>query len=378
MNVESTANCSHRFQIVGLPGGGSVGMLVVKQSYDLGPAGCVLSPRQEEVFQSERLIDGRLYRDDLVYPKEGVDLVVIGDCVAPGGGKVLSLPVSIRLGSLHVEYLVSGDRHWTSDEEKRQDLSLEELLDELDEKGTHPAMSLPDPESFPQPPAEGADAGSDEDENQQEEEEAKTFHMTNSVPFSRMPLDWKHAYGGKSNYQVSWQDNPDGKGFVQEATGENQETDPGGVPLPNVEYADQLITSWKDQPRVAGCGYYPMLWGLRMRAGIHVREMKPPCILKTMFNQAHPDLVLDTFPTGQELTLTNMTQPSPLKVAIPSPSVAAELESDGNRTSLAIEWDLVCVAVERKRLNLVGRALFKYNPESEFSQTLRLSPLSGA
>lgn len=376
MNVENTATCACLARTIELPGNRSVGMVVIKQTFVLGSEGLELAPVQEEVFSADKTIAGRFYSSDILYPKKGVDLVVIGDCVAPAGTKATTLPVSIRLGTLQVDYQVSGDRHWESDEDKEpQTLSLDELLDRVSEIENPPPLTLPDPGSFPQPPE--SDGTEDEEGAPAEDEEEKTFRMSEPLPFSRIPLDWKHAYGGSSNYQSSFQDNPEGKGFVQASVTEGQPTDVTGVPLPNVEYADQLIQRWTDQPRVAGCGFYPMLWGLRLRAGLKVRGLKPPCILEEMFNQAHPDLNLLEFPQNQTLTITNMSQPSPLTIRIQKPQIAAEIEREGVRRVLSIQWDLICLSVERRQLVIVGRTLFKYSPDTDYTQTVRLSAGAG-
>jgi len=71
---------------------------------------------------------------------------------------------------------------------------------------------------------------------------------TEAVPFTELPLDWGHAFGGEG-----FAPNPAGKGARP------IETEHGPVqPLPNVEDPRQLVISPKDRPAPAGYGPLPV------------------------------------------------------------------------------------------------------------------------
>lgn len=72
------------------------------------------------------------------------------------------------------------------------------------------------------------------------------------LPFTRMPLDWSHAFGG-----ASFAKNPQGKGIAK--------VEEGIVPLPNVESPSRQIASPADRPEPAGFGAMPPHWPQRSR-----------------------------------------------------------------------------------------------------------------
>lgn len=118
-------------------------------------------------------------------------------------------------------------------------------------------------------------------------------------PFSAMPIDWKHAYGGPA-YKL----NPVGKGHgaSAERAGEVQW-------LPNVESPDAIVRTPRDTPAPAGFLQYDIAWPQRAeRAG----RIYDEAWLKTlfpgpsvdfdwlMFNGAPQDQWVDAFFRGDE------------------------------------------------------------------------------
>ncbi len=86
-----------------------------------------------------------------------------------------------------------------------------------------------------------------------------------------MPLVYERAFGGvdqKSKHpERDWYwPNPVGTGFA--VSRDNL----SGVPLPNVEYPDQLITSWNDRPKPAGFGAVAAHWQPRVGLAGHLRR----------------------------------------------------------------------------------------------------------
>jgi len=78
-------------------------------------------------------------------------------------------------------------------------------------------------------------------------------------PFLKMPLVYERAFGGidqKSSHpdrDWDWR-NPVGTGF---SIARDHLT---GTPLPNIEYANESVRSWKDRPRPAGFGAIEGHW----------------------------------------------------------------------------------------------------------------------
>ncbi|UQA59692.1 DUF2169 family type VI secretion system accessory protein [Polyangium aurulentum] len=76
---------------------------------------------------------------------------------------------------------------------------------------------------------------------------------TNPEPFTEMPIDWAHAFGGQG-----FDKNPLGKGFAP------VEGEGGKVhALPNIEFPDKLIVGPKDRPPPAGFSAYDLTWPQR-------------------------------------------------------------------------------------------------------------------
>jgi uncharacterized protein YjbI with pentapeptide repeats len=79
--------------------------------------------------------------------------------------------------------------------------------------------------------------------------------VSEPVPFTEMPISYANAFGGKDHAP-----NPPGKG-VSEVEGETGPI----IPLPNIEYADQLIGSPNDKPRPASLNRIDMMCDQRMQ-----------------------------------------------------------------------------------------------------------------
>jgi len=186
---------------------------------------------------------------DLCVPKPRGETLVVGSAHAPGGRAVEQCQVRLSIDGadgpvLDKRLQVTGDRHWT------RGLS-----------GLRPSAA---------------------------------------VPFTQMPLDWAHAYGGEGHAE-----NPLGRGAVPLPPGPD-----GSVihPLPNVEDAAQPILSPDDAPGPAGFGPLDFAWPQRAsKAGTYDDKW-----LKTrfpgfaddldmsMFNAALPDQWLKRFFRGDE------------------------------------------------------------------------------
>lgn len=137
---------------------------------------------------------------DFAIPKSRGEFLVNGIAFAPGGVPHPAVAVRATVGGTQKDLSVYGDRYWTG------------------RTATEPR------------------------------------------PFTQMPIDWAHAFGGKAHAE-----NPFGKGL--------DEVEIEGVPivpLPNIEAKNAPITSPRDRPLPAGFGPLDIGWPQRRRlAGTH-------------------------------------------------------------------------------------------------------------
>jgi hypothetical protein len=144
------------------------------------------------------------YDSDLVRTKTTTDIIVNGQVYAPNGQPVTELDIGFRVGTLTKLLKITGDRIW-------QDGSI-----------------------------------------------------TKPKPFTVMPIIYERAFGGfnpqsKETPASQWDmRNPLGTGFALSSEKLND------LPLPNIEYPDQLIKSWKDRPNPAGFGPICSHWQPRV------------------------------------------------------------------------------------------------------------------
>jgi len=135
--------------------------------------------------------------------------------------------------------------------------------------------------------------------------------LSEPVPFSEMPVSYTHAFGGKD-----YKPNPVGMG-IDEIEGETGPV----IPVPNIEYADQLIGSPKDRPRAASFNRTDMMCEQRMAyAGTYDQKYIetrmpgfPDDLDYKFFNDAAKDQWSTDYFKGDELyEIRNMHPTQPL------------------------------------------------------------------
>ncbi|MEX0731318.1 MAG: DUF2169 domain-containing protein [Aquisalimonadaceae bacterium] len=141
------------------------------------------------------------YEMDFAPFKPVADVLLVGDCHAPGGQPVTHCQAGLSIGSRSALVTVTGDRYW--------------------QVGLVRARA------------------------------------TEPVPFTRMPLRFERAYGGPDDPR-----NPIGTGFRAERLSMTSDT---ALLLPNIEHPDRLIHAPGDDPGPAGLGPVGRGWRGRMR-----------------------------------------------------------------------------------------------------------------
>ncbi|SAK72217.1 hypothetical protein AWB82_04414 [Caballeronia glebae] len=188
--------------------------VLVKATFDILADGTTsLAEKQESVL---RVAQPRgkfgesslIYESDILGLKPATDIVVNGHAWAPNGRPVASVDVGFAVGPVRKILRVFGDRVW-------------------------------------------------------ERTVMRGIAMSTPRPFSRIPLEYERAFGGWDRTASDLADhrlesrNPVGTGFVCNLAGLD------GTRLPNFEYGDRLIASWKDRPTPAGFGPVDCAWSPR-------------------------------------------------------------------------------------------------------------------
>lgn len=210
---------------------------------------------------------------DLPHLKLATDVIVHGHARAPEGTVAERLHVSMQVGSLRKDLVVLGDRTW-----QRSGLSA-------------------------------------------------------PAPFIRIPLDYRHAYGGvdPANPANWYEANPAGKGFSANPLALT------GRPAPNIEAPRALIFARTDRPEPAGLAPIPGHWPQRRRfAGTYDKaweEERLPLLPRDFdprfHQQAPPDQQVEGFLRGGEPVLLEGMHPrGPLRFDLPRVSLAFETEFD--------------------------------------------------
>jgi hypothetical protein len=253
------------------PDGAEVWVVAVKCTFDITPDGePVVSENQPPVlhtpeYSGEPGASSVRFDADLVRTKKTTDVIVIGHAYAPRGRPVAQMDVAFRVGPVQKVLAVVGDRVWGS------------------------------------------------------------VGPSSPQPFLTMPLVYERAFGGvdrRSDHpERDWEwRNPVGTGFA--VSGANLR----GVPLPNLEYPNERVSSWKDRPRPAGFGPISSHWQPRVAfAGTYDeawakgrRPLLPADFDDRFFQCAPSDQQAPSFLRGGEpVVLYRLTPDGELRFSLP-------------------------------------------------------------
>ncbi len=246
---------------------------------------------------------------DSPFPRQGTDVIVLGDAVVPRGQTSVATRVHLVVGEYDVAVNVFGDRVW------EKQLGATTLV--------------------PSPPRR----------------------------FQRMPMSLRRAFGGYATTEqgkVPNPNNPHGLGFYL------TKDDAEGKPLPNLELPDQPMRAWNDQVKPIALGPYPPSGGLRVEKICEVDAEKNQIRLhpeRGLFDRAHPLLGGKKLEAGMMFRLVGMTSPSPLEFQLPLCPVELVVELGGleHVRPLALEEILVDLRPDAPPMvELAYRKLFQY------------------
>jgi hypothetical protein len=275
------------------------------------------------VFREPVVVNGVTLSSELDYLKQGIDLLVFGEAVAPRRQKVTQLAVEVRCGPVRHAIDVIGDRRWV----RRGGLSRLRL---------RPGFSMSEPE-----------------------------------PFASMPLTNDRAFGGSplvDGRPCPHPANAEGRGYLP------LEEMVEGAPLPNLERPDQRIEMWRDTPLPA-CLFKPT--GLLLDAegpcsqkglgesgnmGEVTRRLYP-----RMLNQAVPALVCPEGQLGRTLSLSGFDPDGTMRFPLPpersdpgrwGPCVRATI--GGKRSRFPLRVVTVAAFPQQKAVAVTYLGLFRY------------------
>lgn len=262
------------------------------------------------VFEERHTCEGVVLPADLEFRKRGIDLVVVGRAVAPGGRAVPAMYVGVECGRLHHRLAVYGDRWWWN-------------------------------------------AGGGE------------LIATEPQPYTEMPLSNDRAFGGSALWDdipVPHAVNPAGRGFYLSAEqAENQ-------PLPNLEDPEALIRHWSDQPEPAVL-YKPQgvsvtgLQAERLPDDPDERAVAMAArMMATSFNASIPALVArSTADLGPQIQLLGFTTDGSLTLPMPprvGPVACAEVGA--LRARVRSRLSTLVVLPEQRAIVATYLCLFRY------------------
>ncbi|MDX2505189.1 MAG: DUF2169 domain-containing protein [Gammaproteobacteria bacterium] len=245
------------------------------------------------------------YGSDSHTGKPSSDIIMLGHAYAPNNQEVRQLDVGLSVGQVHKTVRVFGDRQWHNG------------------------------------------------------------RIIQPNPFKTMPMIYERAYGGEhivDGVSVAVEDrNPVGQGFL----GQRKIEDMNGMPLPNLEDPNNLITSISQQPtpacfavsaphwrpRSGYAGTYDDVWQTQRAPYL------PEDFDKRFFNMAHPDLIYPGFLKGGEaVEITNMHPRGTLKFALPHVKLYTIVSMAEHVVQPQLNLETVIIEPNELKLSMVWRA----------------------
>ena len=262
--------------------------------------------RDNDVFYGDPGVSSIRYEGETAWEKPYVDVIVNGHAVAPRGRPAETVLVEVRVGDVHKQLLVTGDRRWRTD-------------------GTP---------SSPQ-------------------------------PFERMPIIYERAYGGYDRrapdpgQHAMEARNPVGVGFRRvPAAHPAIQTE-----VPNVEYPHQRMAAGNSALDPAGLGVIARNWHPRVGFGgtydaAWMADQFP--LLPLDFDLRHFQVVPSdqqsrTLAGGEYVEIRNMTPDGTWRFNLPVLDVPIRLLYAERHHAGALRMDTVLLEPDEYRLTLLAR-----------------------
>lgn len=278
------------------------GTFVMGQQWTL--AETQTAPQQGDEYWGEPGESSIKALNDMHIGKVASDIIMQGNACAPNQQPVTQLDVSLTVGQVSKTVRVFGDRHWQN--------------------------------GRPSQPA----------------------------PFQEMPLVYERAFGGQyqTDEQIFTEErNPIGCGFVGKRSTQEVE----GLPVPNIEDPNQLITQIKDTPPPAGFAATYGHWAPRNQwAGTydeHWQATRAPYLPtdfdKRFLNAAHPELVYPGYLQGGEaITITGMHPAGTLNLSVPYVKIKCDVKLQNENITLQPHIETLTIEPNKQQISMVWLA----------------------
>lgn len=198
-----------------------------------------------------------------------------------------------------------------------------------------------------------------------------TLTATDPLPFERVAMTWKNAYGGSLRrraavLKVDGEDallpaheavypwNPEGTGYyLDRAEAVDQ-------PLPQLEHPEQLVARWDDRPEPSSLAPYPLWGGLRASTVLRGKEVDLTHVGR-LPSRAAPRTTLDRLEPGARVIVEGMRpRGQALAFTLPAAPVALLVSVGGEEERFVPAVDAVDVDAEAAEVRVLFRAAFSY------------------
>jgi hypothetical protein len=182
---------------------------------------------------------------------------------------------------------------------------------------------------------------------------------TRPLPFERIPVVYARAFGGTvatDRGSLPHPDNAEGRGFVFESSTAR------GTPLPNIEWADQRIRTWRDRPMPAGFAAVKETSGLHLARAIEsdAVTLDGPKFKPGIFHAAHPRLVFPELPLGTRVGLSGYRPDRTLAFSIPNVQPLAIICLGSREHRLSMRLDTIGIAADDGVVHFTYRCSARY------------------
>ncbi len=329
--------------VVSESGDERMGLLVAKLTFEVSVNGQaeLVTADPVPLFDVEQETDLGAIPSDVAVPFQPVlDVVLLGAAYAPGGRAIKEMQVSLRIGEHRHELQVWGDRVWV---------------------GTGMEASISEP-----------------------------------VPFTRMPLTWCHAFGGRADVWIDPHTvvpienvgNPSGKGADLWTLVKRMEKGwgaPTGFPrmdytreLPNLEHPHFPVRSWADEPE-------PYCWGLTppaLPAYLLARDGDPRKSWQEQLAErlrarvprtvGHHDWRLNIPEAATPIVLEGCTRDGAWSFRWPTLNVGFDYELGPRKGTRALDPFLLVLFPDQSRFTVSLRHAFKFSRDVSQDRSVRL------
>jgi hypothetical protein len=288
--------------------------VAVKASFDLSSTTPKIAEQQRGIvltdeYWGEPGKSSLRYATEAHLMKQGTDVAVVGDALAPKGKRVTQMDISLTVSDRTKSIRVWGDRQW---------------------KKTRPG---------------------------------------NPEPFERMPIVYERAFGGmqiieKSNDTVEVHAepfNPVGRGFRGKRPADEIEQEP----VPNLEDKEHPFSSINAKTTPVGFGFVAPSWAPRMHfAGTYDKQWQksrapylPTDFDSRFFNSAFSGWVFEEgLPIAAPVCIENMSSRGVLEFEVPSLMPHIEVILEGKTETPSLHLETLLIEPNDERCYLTWRA----------------------